>query len=147
MLPFLPKNALALPFAEDLLGGIGIDITGGGCSARYHDPRRPGGWGEGVREREREEGAAGRLAEGEKFNTARPGEEMTSQIRGRMPLNGLCDDGDSTANILVVDAAAAAGQPDEVLEANVARRELLPIPDNVRLPMGYAPGIGVLVEN
>lgn len=75
---------------------------------------------------------------------------MTSQIRGRMPLNGLCDDDadDSTPNILVVDAAAAAGQPeDELLEAKVLRRELLAIPDNVRLPMGYAPGIGVLVEN
>jgi hypothetical protein len=67
-----------------------------------------------------------------------------------MPLNGLCDDDDdgSTPKILVVDAAAAAGHPeDELLDAKVLRRELLAIPDIVRLPMGYAPGIGVLVEN
>lgn len=90
----------------------------------------------GVRE------GAGRLAEGEKLNTARPGEAMTSQIRGRMPLKGLCDDSTGLWYMLVVEAVA--GHPEE-LEAKVVRRE--PIPDSVRLPIGYAPGIGVLVEN
>ena len=126
LLPFLEKNALALPLAL-----LGID----GCSVRYHDPRRGGG--EGVRE------GAGRLAEGEKFNTARPGEEMTSQIRGRMLLKGLCDDSTGLWNMLVVEADA--GHPEDELEAKVVRRE--PMPDSVRLPIGYAPGIGVLVEN
>lgn len=39
--------------------------------------------GEGVRD------GGERLEEGEKFNTPRPGDDITSHIRGRSDLNGL----------------------------------------------------------
>ena len=128
LLPFFEKKALALPLA--LAGILGSWL---GVSARYHDPRRGGG--EGLRD------GGERFDEGEKFNTPRPGDEMASHIRGRSVLNGLWGDSEVCWNMPV--AELADGQAKESVWY-VAREH--PTPDIPRLVIGYAPGIGVLLE-
>lgn len=69
--------------------------------------------------------------EGEKFNTPRPGDEMTSHIRGRSVLNGLWGDSEACWNMLA--AELVEGQAKESLWY-VARE--YPTPDIPRLVMG-----------